>query len=99
MASVIGRAILALQAGGAPNGLVGQLGEVSMLDFRVHQAAGMVAVQGSMSLKDALVMLRAHAFATGRALSELSERVVSRTTRLAPESHEWIDDTLENHGG
>jgi hypothetical protein len=91
MASVISRAILAEQAGGSPGGLVGELNGVSMLDFRVHQAAGMLAIQGSMSVRDALVFLRAHAFAIASQLSDLAERVVSGTTRLAPDSREWID--------
>jgi hypothetical protein len=94
MASVISRAILAEQAGGSPGGLVGELNGVSMLDFRVHQAAGMLAIQGSMSVRDALVFLRAHAFAIGSQLSELAERVVSGTTRLAAESREWIDEAV-----
>lgn len=92
MASVISRAILAEQAGGSPGGLVGELNGASMLDFRVHQAAGMLAIQGSMSVKDALVLLRAHAFGIGSQLSDLAERVVTGTTRLAPDSREWIDD-------
>jgi hypothetical protein len=91
MASVISRAILAEQAGGSPGGLVGELNGVSMLDFRVHQAAGMLAIQGSMTVRDALVFLRAHAFAIASQLSDLAERVVSGTTRLAPDSREWID--------
>jgi hypothetical protein len=92
MASVIGRAILAIQAGGTTNGLVGELNGASMLDFRVHQAAGMIAIQAPMSVKDALVFLRAHAFGIGCQLNELAERVVSRSTRFEPESQEWIDE-------
>ena len=92
MASVIGRAILAEQAGGPHGGLVGELNGASMLDFRVHQAAGMLAIQGSMSVRDALVLLRAHAFGIGCQLSDLAQRVVAGTTRLAADSQEWIDE-------
>lgn len=92
MASVIGRAILSTQAGVTSESLVGELNGASMLDFRVHQAAGMVAVQGSMTVKDALVLMRAHAFGIGCQLSELADSVVSRTARWAPESREWIDE-------
>jgi hypothetical protein len=95
LASVIGRAILAKQAGGSTENLVGELNGASMLDFRVHQAAGMLAVQGSTSVKDALVLLRAHAFASGVQLSELADRVVSRRTRFDPGSQEWVE-TLVN---
>jgi hypothetical protein len=92
MASVLGRAILNTQAGGTHETLVGELDGSSMLDFRVHQAAGMVAVQGSMSVKDALVILRAHAFAIGCRLGVLADRVVSLTTRYEPETSEWINE-------
>jgi hypothetical protein len=91
MASVVGRAILATQAGGSPDELVEELGGVSMLDFRVHQAAGMVAIQASISVKDALVLLRAHAFVIGCQLSDLAGRVVSRTMCFDPDFQEWDD--------
>jgi len=90
MASVIGRAILTYQAGGSADRLVGELNGSSMLDFRIHQAAGMLAVQGSMSVRDALVSLRAHAFGIGCPLSELADRVVTRSTRYAPETGKWL---------
>lgn len=99
MASVIGRAILATQAGGSHESLVGELDGASMLDFRVHQAAGMLAVQGSMSVKDALVMMRAHAFGIGCQFSELADRVVSGSTRLDPKSRDWVDDSASANNG
>ena len=92
MASVLGRAILSRQGGGSPESLIEELAGSSMLDFRVHQAAGMIAVQGSMSVKDALVTLRAHAFALGCRLGELADRVVSMTTRYELETLRWIDE-------
>lgn len=97
MASVVGRVILATQAGGSPDGLVEELGGVSMLDFRVHQASGMVAVQASMSVKDALVLLRAHAYGVGCQLSDLARRVVSRATLFDPDTREWVDQTASEN--
>jgi hypothetical protein len=93
MASVIGRAILAEQAGGSLVGLAEELNGESMLDFRVHQAAGMLSIQGSMSAKDALVFLRARAFGVGSQLSDLAERVVTGATHFDATTGEWIDDT------
>jgi hypothetical protein len=93
MASVIGRAILAGEAGGSRRTLVGELEGGSVLDFTVHQAAGMVAVQGTMSVRDALVTLRAHAFATNRELSSVARHVVTRTTRFDPATRTWSDDS------
>jgi hypothetical protein len=48
----------------------------------VHQATGMVAVQASVPLRDALLMLRAHAYASERKLSDLAHDVVARTVRF-----------------
>lgn len=91
MASVSGRAVLALQAGASPEDLLGELGGHAVFDFCVHQAAGMLAVQASLPVKEALVTLRAHAFATHVGLAELAERVVSRSTRYDAESGHWIE--------
>jgi hypothetical protein len=91
MASVIGRAVLTMQAGSPISALAGELHGQSGLDFRAHQAAGMVAVQGSMPVKEALVLIRAHAFAKSIELSELADRIVSRETHFDRESASWID--------
>jgi hypothetical protein len=91
MASVIGRAILAMQAGALRGGLAGELEGTSNFDFSVHQAAGMVAVQGSMTVKDALVMLRAHAFAINKDLTMLAISVVARRTHFDQEDGNWVD--------
>lgn len=48
----------------------------------VHQATGMISVQLDVSLEEALVRLRAHAFARGTALGEVATEVVSRQLRL-----------------
>jgi hypothetical protein len=91
MASVIGRAILAMQAGAHRGGLASELEGQSNFDFSIHQAAGMVAVQGSMTVKDALVMLRAHAFAINKDLSMLAISVVARRTHFDQEVGNWIE--------
>ena len=48
----------------------------------VHQATGMIAVQLDVGLHEALVRLRAHAFARGTALGEVAAEVVSRQLRF-----------------
>jgi hypothetical protein len=48
----------------------------------VFQASGMVSVQLDVSVEEALVRLRAHAFATDRTLREVAHDVVSRRLRL-----------------
>ena len=94
MASVIGRAILAMQAGAPGGTLAGELEGQSTFDFAVHQAAGMLAVQGSLSVRDALVALRAHAFATKAAPSVLAERVVNREVCIDSETGTWRDEMV-----
>lgn len=51
---------------------------------RVHQATGMVSAQLGVGLSEALVRLRAHAFATGRPVAEVAGDVVERRLRLEP---------------
>lgn len=92
MASVIARSVLTQQAGVTYESLSGEIGVTSTLDFSVHQAAGMIAIQGFMSVRDALVTLRAHAFASNCQLSELAKRVVSRETRFESDSGTWKND-------
>lgn len=97
MASVIARAVLTQQAGATSDSLVGELEQASVLDFSVHQAAGMLAVQGSMSVKDAMVTMRAHTFASGCQLSELAQQVVSRQVFFDAASATWkisLDNVL-----
>jgi hypothetical protein len=49
---------------------------------RVYQASGMVMAQLGVSIEEALVRLRAHAFAHGRPLGEVAEQIVARRLRL-----------------
>ncbi|MHA7294337.1 GAF domain-containing protein [Arthrobacter sp. HLT1-21] len=44
----------------------------------IHQATGMVLVQATLPAADALLLLRAHAFANGRTLTETAQDVVAR---------------------
>jgi len=48
----------------------------------VHQATGMISVQLEVSLAEALVRLRAHAYANDRPLNEVAADVVARRLRL-----------------
>ncbi|MFB7909893.1 STAS domain-containing protein [Kitasatospora sp. NPDC056076] len=54
----------------------------SLLQAVVHQATGMVSVQLAISLPQALLRLRAHAYSNGRPLTEISRDVVTRRLRL-----------------
>ena len=81
VSEVAARAVLDMQAH-APPGAIAE--ELSDSDFRfvVHQASGMVSVQLGVSVAEALVRLRAHAFTADRGLSDVAEDVVARRLRL-----------------
>ena len=48
----------------------------------VHQASGMISVQLNVSLAEALVRLRAHAYAQERPIAEVAADVVARRLRF-----------------
>jgi hypothetical protein len=50
--------------------------------FVVHNAAGAVSVQLDVSVTEALIRLRAYAFANNRPLDEVAEDVVAQRLRL-----------------
>lgn len=82
MADVAARAVLAMQAQASPGALAAEL--VAGADFLivVHQASGMVSAQISVSVAEALIRLRAYAFANDRPLSEVAQDVVARRLRF-----------------
>lgn len=82
MADAVALAVLAIQAEAAPGTLSPDLEPLASLRAEVHQASGMVSVQLGVGVGEALVRLRAHAFATDRDLSVVAADVVARRLRL-----------------
>ena len=82
MAEVAARWVLEVQAGAPPGGLARELEVGADFRFVVHNAAGMVAVQLGVSVGDALIRLRAHAFGIDRLLRDVAQDVVDRTLRF-----------------
>jgi hypothetical protein len=80
MADVIARTVLTFQAQAEPGSVPAELG--ADIHAAVHQAAGMVSVQLGISVADALVRLRAHAFAADRPLTQVARDVIARTLRF-----------------
>jgi hypothetical protein len=99
MASVVSRAVLAMQAGAPADTLAVQLEGEGVFDFTTHQAAGMVAVQGTMPIGDAMLALRSQAFSSNSTLSSLAGRVVSRSVHFDPTSGEWHEGQSRRKGG
>jgi hypothetical protein len=61
------------------------LGGLSDRRAEVYQATGMISVQLGVSLEEAFVRLRAHAYVTSIALGDIAGDVVSRRLHLEPE--------------
>ncbi|HLF98892.1 MAG TPA: GAF and ANTAR domain-containing protein [Acidimicrobiia bacterium] len=82
MADVAAQAVLILQATALPGHLAAALEASADFQFVVHQASGMVAAQLDISVGQALIRLRAHAFGNDRSLAEVAEEVVARRLRM-----------------
>lgn len=81
VADVAARAILATQAEAAQGHLGAGLDGTDHWSV-VHQAAGMLAEQLDISVADALVRLRAHAFRTGLLVTDAARDIVDRRLHL-----------------
>ena len=82
MADVTAKAVLAINAEAPPGTIAADLEVGANLQLVVHQAAGMVSVQLGISVGDALVRLRAHAFRASRPLGDVADDVVAETIAL-----------------
>lgn len=61
----------------------------------VHQATGMIVAQLDISAADAALLLKAHAFSSGRSAREISHEVVERTLSFAePPTHNQTNSGL-----
>lgn len=82
MAEVAAQTVLLLQANASPGTLAAELEAGADFHYAVHQAAGMVAAQLDITVGQALIRLRAHAFGNNRPLVDVARDVVARTLRL-----------------
>jgi hypothetical protein len=81
MAEVVAQAVLTMQA--TPWGtFAAELASDRDRRSVVHQAVGMVSVQLGVTVDEALVRLRAHAFGNNRPVAELARDVVDRRVRF-----------------
>ena len=82
VADVAARWVLEAQAGAPPDTVAGELEAGADFHFAVHNAAGIVSVQEDISVTEALIRLRAHAFSNDRLLAAVAEDVIARRLRL-----------------
>ncbi|MCU1369775.1 MAG: hypothetical protein JWO77_969 [Ilumatobacteraceae bacterium] len=82
VASIAAEVILALQAEAPPGRLSASLEAETESQLVVHQATGRIAVQLDVPIAEAMVRLRAHAFATDRSIRDIAAEVVDGTLRF-----------------
>jgi hypothetical protein len=82
MADVAARAVLAMQANAPPGEIAVEFEGGASLQRVVHQASGMIAAQLDVTIAEALIRLRARAFAESRPVTEIAEDVVARRLRF-----------------
>ncbi|MGQ0615872.1 MAG: GAF domain-containing protein [Acidimicrobiia bacterium] len=82
MAGVAARAVLVMQANAPPGLLAAELEVGADFHFVVHQASGVVAVQLEVTIGEAMIRLRAYAFANSRLLKDVAADVVAHRTRF-----------------
>jgi hypothetical protein len=82
VADVLAQTMLTIHSLNDPDVLADELSDAGTHRAEVHQASGMVAVQLGIGVAEALVRLRAHAFATDRAVAAVADDIVARRLRL-----------------
>ena len=81
-ADVAARTIVDLQSNTPQSGVALKLEGGANFHFVVHQAAGMTSVQLQITITEALIRLRGHAFRTDQSIDEVARAVVGRHLRL-----------------
>ena len=82
VADVIARTMVSIQADSDLLLLAGELSDEHAHRAEVHQASGMTSVQLGISTAEALLRIKAHAFATSQSVGSVAEQIVARTLRL-----------------
>ena len=81
-ADALAEFVLAIQAHATPRVLAAPLEAVASSHAEVHQAAGILAARFDISISEALVRLRAHAYAAQRPLADVARQVVTGELRI-----------------
>lgn len=75
--------------------LAGELTETDAHRAEVHQSSGMTAVQLGIDVDDALVRIRAHAYATNQTVADVAGQILAHRLHLGDDGR---DDTEQPHG-
>ena len=82
LAEVLTETVLSLQAAAAPGSLAAGLDDAVAYRAELYQASGMVSVQLDVPVAEALVRMRAYAFAEDVPVGVVATRIVSRQLRF-----------------
>ena len=83
LAEVLTETVLSLQDDALPGTLAPGLDDAVQYRAEIYQASGMVAIQLSIPTAEALLRIRAHAFANDLTVAEVGAQIVARRLRLA----------------
>jgi hypothetical protein len=56
----------------------------------IHQATGVISVQASITLIEALLLLRAHAYSADRPILEVARDVMAKALRFGPQTYDDV---------
>jgi GAF domain-containing protein len=82
VADVTARWVLDAQASAPAGAVAEELESTADFHYIVHNAAGIVSVQGAITVAEALLRLRAFAYSSDQPLAEVARAIVARTLRL-----------------
>lgn len=82
MASLAAEALLLMQSNAPAGDLAAELEVGTNFHYAVHQASGMVAVQLNVTLAQAMIRIRGHAFAHGLPLRATADDIIARRLRF-----------------
>ena len=82
IAEVITETLLSLQDDAPPGTLAAGLADAMQYRAEIYQASGMIAVQLSIPASDALLRIRAYAFAHDQTVAATAADIVARRLRL-----------------
>jgi hypothetical protein len=83
IATLLTETVLSMQDTAPAGELAGGLDDVVGYRAEIHQASGMVSIQLRISVTEALLRIRAHAFAIGSPVGVVAADIVARRLRLS----------------
>ncbi len=88
LVEILTETVLSLQDAAPVGVLAPGLEEAVKYRAEIHQASGMVSMQLQIPVAEALLRIRAHAFANGQPVGIVAADIVARRLRLADDRHE-----------